>query len=232
MNQIHPTAIIGDDVVLGGGNVIGPNVILLGRVEIGDDNWFGPGVTVGTPPEVRGVEHGAQWLSGSGGPGVRIGSRTVLREGTLVHQGWKAPTTVGNDCFIMNKVYVAHDVWIGDGATLASTVTMGGHVQIGERANLGMACVVHQHRVVGPGAMVGMGAVVTRDVPPFAKAYGTPARQYGLNAVGMSRMGIADADVAALAALYAAPRDDGAIPFPPALERWFRWWVGRTSGQP
>ncbi len=91
MNSIHPTAVIGDGVVLGDGNVIGPYVVLYGPLEIGDGNWIGPGVTLGTPPEVRGVEHGAQWESVASGPGISIGHRNVIREQTLIHQGWKHP---------------------------------------------------------------------------------------------------------------------------------------------
>ena len=52
-------------------------------------------------------------------------------------------------------------------------VLLGGRVVVGDRANLGLGTVVHQRRVVGPDVMVGMGSVVTRDVPPCAKAFGT-----------------------------------------------------------
>jgi UDP-N-acetylglucosamine acyltransferase len=229
MNTIHPTAVIGDGVVLGDGNVIGPHVVLFGPLEIGDDNWIGPGVTIGTPPEVRGVEHGAQWLETGASAGVRIGSRNTIREHTLIHQGWKQVTSVGDDCFLMNKVYVAHDTVIGDGVTLASTVTMGGHVHIGEKANIGLGTVVHQRRVIAAGAMVGMGSVVTRDVPPFALAYGNPARVQGANRVGMSRLGV-DADAVELvAATYAAGRRLSPDTAPDVLRDHFLWWEKETT---
>ncbi len=49
------------------------------------------------------------------------------------------------------QVVIGHDVWIGHGAILLPGVT------------------------VGNGAVIGAGAVVTRDVPDFAIAIGTPA---------------------------------------------------------
>ncbi len=212
MNVIHPSAVIGDGVHLGDGNTVGPNVVLLGPLVVGDDNWFGPGVTIGTPPEVRDVPHPSEWVESTpGAPGIRIGSRNVFREYTLVHQGWHEQTTVGDDCFIMNKVYVAHDSTIGNRATLASTVTMGGHVRVGDGANIGLGAVVHQRRVVGAGAMVGMGAVVTRDVPPFAKVYGNPARMHGANTIGMQRSGFDDGAIRLLEDFYrrgVIPSDD------------------------
>ncbi|WP_456789399.1 acyl-ACP--UDP-N- acetylglucosamine O-acyltransferase [Cellulomonas sp. P5_C5] len=208
MNSIHPTAVIGDGVVLGDGNVIGPHVVLYGPLEIGDGNWIGPGVTIGTPPEVRGVEHVAQWESAPTGPGIVIGHRNVIREQTLIHQGWQQQTVIGDDCFLMNKVYVAHDSVVESGSTLASTVTMGGHVRIGAGANIGLGSVVHQRRFVGAGAMVGMGSVVTRDVPPFALAFGNPARVRGANRVGMTRRGLDEAAVDAISTFY----EQGLVP--------------------
>lgn len=230
MNQIHPTAVIGEGVALGSGNVIGPHAVLYGPLVIGDSNWIGPGAVIGTPPEVRGVGHPAQWGIPATGIGVRMGDRNVIREQTLIHQGWHEQTVLGDDCFLMNKVYVAHDTVLGNGVTLASTVTMGGHVRLGDRANVGLGAVVHQRRVIGPGAMVGMGSVVTRDVPPFAKAYGNPARIHGANSVGMARLGVPDNDVAAVAAVYVGvqariPTQDE---WPDSLRAFFAWWDENT----
>ena len=201
-NSIHPTAQIAGDVQLGSGNTVGPFVVLTGPLVIGDGNWFGAGVVIGAPPEVRSWEHPRDADQPSSGNGIRIGDRNVLREYAQVHQGWHATTTICDDAFIMNQVYVAHDCMIGDGVTLASSVLLAGHVQLGAGANLGLGTAVHQRRYVGRGAMVGMGSVVTRDVPPYAKAYGNPARVRGANTVGMERAGIEEELIAEAAALY------------------------------
>ena len=120
---------------------------------------------------------------------MTIGSGNVFREFVTVHQGHYDTTVIGSACYFMNKVYIGHDGRVGDGITMASSATLGGHVHVGDGANIGMNTVVHQRRVIGPGAMVGMGSVVTRDVPPFAKAYGNPCRVRGVNAVGMAVAG-------------------------------------------
>jgi UDP-N-acetylglucosamine acyltransferase len=223
MNTIHPTAVIGPDVVLGEGNVVGPHAVLFGPLRIGDGNWFGAGVAIGTPPEIRGAAHPAGWVEAAGA-GVIIGDRNVLREGVTVQQGSHRATRVGDDCFVMSRAYVAHDGEIGDGVTIAAGTSLAGHVRVGAGANLGMGVTVHQRRVVGAGAMVGMGAVVTRDVPPFARAFGSPVRLEGVNEVGLRRSGVDDAVIATIVAAYG----DGELPGPgfedDRVAAAFRWW--------
>ncbi len=228
VNRIHPTAVVAGDVELGTGNVVGPYAVLLGPARLGDDNWIGPHVAIGTPAEIRGIDHGAGWDGSPVGTGVRIGSRNVFREYTTVHQGHYAVTVIGADCYLMNKVYIGHDGIVGDGVTMASSVTLGGHVHVGAGANLGMGATVHQRRIVGPGAMVGMGAVVTRDLPPYALAYGSPCRVRGANSVGMSRGGVPENSVREVATAYADGREIDCDAPPPGTEEAFGWWRRET----
>jgi len=228
MNSIHPSAVVGPGVELGSGNTIGPGVVLLGPMKIGDGNWFGANTVIGAPAEIRGIEHGRAWDGELVGTGITIGSGNVFREFVTIHQGHYDRTSVGSDCYIMNKVYVGHDGHIGNGVTMASSVTLGGHVHVGDGANLGMNTVVHQRRVIGPGAMVGMGSAVTRDVPPHAKAYGNPCRVRGVNAVGMTRGGLPEEAVAFVSAAY----DNGQIPMegePEALRPAWDWWRAQVG---
>lgn len=233
MNQVHPTAIVGPNVTMGTGNVVGPYAVIGGRAVIGDDNWIGAGAKIGCPPEVRSVEHPADWISADAGPGVVLGDRNVVREDVQVHGGWQRATTLGSDLFIMNRVYIAHDCSLSNGVTLASGVALGGHVSVGRSANLGLGTMVHQRRVVGPLAMVGMASVVTRDIPPFVKAYGTPCRPEGVNTVGMERAGVsADSvnEIIALAQEEGFPRTAGSVAEVGGDVRWFEEAVAWSAG--
>jgi UDP-N-acetylglucosamine acyltransferase len=208
-NQIHASAVIGPHVRLGTGNTISPGVVLAGNITIGDDNWLGAHVIIGSPPEMRGHPHLANWIEDASGAGVSIGSRNILRGGVQVHGGLYEQTRLENDLFIMNQVYIAHDCYLGDGVTMASSVAIGGHVHLGVRANLGLGTVVHQRRRIGGLTMVGMGSVVTRDLQPFVKAFGNPCRVQGVNTVGMERAGISSDVVARVVADVAAGNADG-----------------------
>jgi UDP-N-acetylglucosamine acyltransferase len=224
-NQVHDTAIIGPGVELGEDNVIGPYAVITGPCRIGDRNWIGAHAVIGAAPEIHGHAPGLPWGGGTDDLGVEIGDDSTVREFCTVHRGTERATRIGNRCFVMNKAHFGHDAVVGDDVTLAVSTILGGHVEVGFGANLGLASVVHQRRLVGAGAMVGMGSVVTRDVPPYAKAFGSPARVRGANEVGMARRGISAADIAALVERYSSdmPTDDAWLPpeaLRPAWEAW------------
>ncbi|MDR0433291.1 MAG: hypothetical protein LBH48_08335 [Bifidobacteriaceae bacterium] len=233
MNTVHPTAIVGDGVQMGDGNVIGPWAVIAAGTRLGSDNWIGAGCVIGGLPEIRGYPHPADWIEQAGEFGVVIGDGNVIREQVTISRGSRRQTRVGGSCFLMTRVQLAHDVELSDGVTCALGAILAGHVRLGQAGNVGAAAVVHQFRVIGPGAMVGQGSVVTRDVPPFAKVHGNPARLHGANQVGMTRQGIPPQAIQTLESCYAAapaPSGDGAPlceppePMPAALAPQAEWW--------
>jgi UDP-N-acetylglucosamine acyltransferase len=158
---------------------------------------------------------------GSHGAGVIIGDRTTVREHTTVHQGTVGPTVLGDDVFVMNKSHIGHDAEIGDRVRVAPIAMVGGHAWIGADANIGMASTIHQHRAIGAGAMIGMHATVVKDVGPFQLVKGNPARESGVNAIGLSRLGFTEAQIDALRDHY----ERGAAvpsPFKSLFDEWER----------
>lgn len=185
---IHPTAFVGPDVVLGDDARIGPNAVILGPARIGNGVWIGPGAVIGGPPEISSLRQNAAWDADPAYEGVVIGDDVVIRENVTISQGSHRPTTIGTGAWLLTASYVAHDVLVGAGATISAGVRLGGHCVVGDLANLGMNATVHQRRFIGGGAMVGMGAIVARDVPPFAKVYGSPLRLHGVNSYVLAKM--------------------------------------------
>lgn len=192
MNRIHETAVIGEDVVLGSGNVIGPFSVILGPCSIGNDNWIGPHVSLGGSAEIRGGSHSESWMGEVSHSSLTIGDRNFFREFSVIHSGPARGTSIGDDCYIMNNSYVAHDAEIGNAVTISASTLIGGHCTIHSSANLGMGAIVHQKSVIATLAMVGMGAIVTHHVEPFSLVYGSPARAHGVNRVGLQRAGYSD----------------------------------------
>jgi acyl-[acyl carrier protein]--UDP-N-acetylglucosamine O-acyltransferase len=88
---------------------------------------------------------------------------------------------VGEDVLLMAGSHIAHDSHIGDGATLGSFSILGGFTIIDDAATLGQGVVTHPWTIIGEGAMVGLNSSVVKDVLPFTKVAGAPARLLGSN---------------------------------------------------
>lgn len=190
-NQIDPTARISPDARLGVANVIGAFTIIGPGVQIGDGNWIGPHVTLGALPDHRAAAHSSDWTLGAEEDGTcLIGGSNVIREGTVVQRGLRSPTSIGDRCYLMANVYVAHDCQISSDVTLAAAAVLAGHVAIDRGANIGAGARVRQFTRIGSGSMVGMGATVVTDLPPLSLSMGMPCRVVGTNRRGLERLGM------------------------------------------
>lgn len=192
-NKIHPTALIGPQVDMGTDNIIGPGAIIIGPCEIGDNNWIGPYSVIGTPGQYQGVHHPAAWDHDIEGQ-IKIGDRNVFREFVTLQISEGTSTIVEDDCYFMTQSHIPHDAYIESGVKLANSVHLGGFVHVGKVAYIGMGAIVHQRLVIGAGSMVGMGSVVTRHVPPLAKAFGNPAVVRGINSMRFDDFALSERD--------------------------------------
>ena len=200
--KIHESAFVGPGVELGDNVVVGPGAVILGPCIIEDSVYIAAGAQIGAPPEMSTLPQNAAWDGALDHAGVRICQGAVIRESVVIHQGTYRETTVGEGSWVLNRAYLAHDVLLGANSTVSARVSIGGHCVIGDCVNIGMNASVHQRRIVGFGAMVGMGTPLSYDVPPFAKAYGSPSRMHGVNSVGMDRAGLTSEQAAQLTEAY------------------------------
>lgn len=166
--RVHPSAVIEGDVAIGADTVIGPFCYLLGPVRIGASNRISAHVVIGEEPEHK-------TKSGSGT--LWIGDRNVIREHGAIQRGsGEKDTRIGNGCYLMDHVHVAHDCLLENDVTISPNVVLGGHSVVQEGATIGISSMLHQWSVIGAYAMIGMGSVVTKDVAPFSLVMGNPAR--------------------------------------------------------
>lgn len=203
-SRISRHALIGPGVELGERVTIGPNAVVLGPCVIEDDVWIGTGAHIGAPPEISTLEQNAAWTGDLQHAGVRIATGAVIREGAIIHQGSHRSTTVGAGSWVLNRAYLAHDVILGEQVTVSAGVSIGGHCIVGDCTNIGLNAAVHQRRFIGSGCMIGMNTPVTRDLPPFVKAYGSPVRIHGVNTVVLERQGARPDEIEALVDAYAS----------------------------
>jgi UDP-N-acetylglucosamine acyltransferase len=167
-------------VLIGANCEIFETAILTGPLSIGDDVYIGPYAVVGGPAQHRG-SYPCRLDSPRRSVGVCIKNRACVREFVQIHQGLTCETVVGEDVLLMAGSHIAHDSHIGDGATLGSFSILGGFTIIDDAATLGQGVVTHPWTIIGEGAMVGLNSSVVKDVMPFTKVAGAPARLLGSN---------------------------------------------------
>lgn len=184
--QVGPYAVIGPHVVIGARTQIGPHACIARDTQVGEDCIIAKGGVLGTDPQDLKYEGEDTKLI--------IGDRTTIREYATLNRGTRAygMTCVGNDCLIMAYAHVAHDCVIGDRVIISNATQMGGHVCIEDWAVIGGLTALHQFVRVGTHAMVGGASRVSKDIPPYSRAAGSPCRLYGLNSVGLARRGFSE----------------------------------------
>lgn len=219
---IHPSASIGDHVVIEEDVRVGPYCAIDGAgtlergVEIcagaSIDGTFiiGTGTLIESHTVIRGTTKigrnnriGPHASIGTPAQHVRypesvgsvvIGNNNTLREYVCVHAPTvEAATVIADGCYLMAYVNIDHDCRIGSQTVLSTHTTLSGHVDIGDFVNCGLDVIIHQHCRVGTSAMVGMGSVVRRDVLPFCTvAQGQIIR---VNRIGLTRRGVSEDEI-------------------------------------
>ncbi len=212
--NIHPTALvdasatIADDAVVGPWVIVGPNCtvgsgsVLQPHSVLEENVTIGQHVTVGIGTVLGGKPQDLKWQGEE--TFVEIGNHTTIREYSTINratsQSWK--TTVGEHCYIMSYVHLAHDCHVGNHVIMSNGTQLAGHVTIDDWAIISGLCAIHQFAKVGRHSFIGGCSRVAKDVPPFVKAVGNPIKLYGLNSVGLQRRGFSDETVAELKKAY------------------------------
>lgn len=129
--------------------------------------------------------------------GARIGENCIVGKEAYIDFN----VTIGNNVKIQNRASIYHgttiqdDVFIGPhvcftndkhprsvnnkGSIRSKDDWKAGKILIKKGASIGAGSVLLPDITIGEYAMVGAGSVVTKDVPPFALAYGNPAQIHG-----------------------------------------------------
>ncbi len=194
--KVGPYTIIGPDVEIGENTVIGAGCHILGHTTLGSGNVLHPSVVIGTPPQDLKYKGEKTF--------VKIGNGNHFREFVTIHlaEGEGNSTIVGDNNLLMAYVHIAHNCKVGNNIIMSNCTTLAGHVEVGDRAVLGGFTGIHQFCKVGCMVMIGGMSKIVKDVPPFIKIDGNPARVVGLNSVGLKRNNVSRESIASIRELY------------------------------
>lgn len=116
--------------------------VVLGNVELGEDSSVWPTAVIRGDLEA-----------------IRIGARTNVQDGAVIHADPGVPTTIGQDCVIGHRAIV-HGSTVEDGVLV------------------GMGAILLNRCHIGRGSIIGAGSVCTEglQVPPGSLVIGIPGR--------------------------------------------------------
>lgn len=204
---VHPSAELGDGVVLGPGVVVGQGATI-GRgsyvsagavigpgVAIGADSYVGAGASIGFALIGDRARIHAGAVIGEPGFGAAAGPRglvdvpqlgrvivhhgVTIGSGSCIDRGAWDDTVIGENTKIDNFVQIAHNVVIGRDCLLAAHTGISGSVTVGDGCMFGGRAGVTDHVTIGAGARIAAAAGVMKDVPSGESWGGSPARPVG-----------------------------------------------------
>jgi len=152
---------------------VAPNAVVIGNVTIEEDAsiWFG------------------SILRGDNEP-IRIGARSNIQEGCVVHTDPGYPLTIGPDCTIGHMVML-HGCTIGRGSLIGIGSIILNGTKIGEECLIGANTLIPEGKEIPPRSMVlgSPGRIIRQlgdeDVARFGAAAGRYVQNWKRFAAGM-----------------------------------------------
>ena len=182
---IGPYSLIGPEVELKKGAIVGAHVYITGNTKIGKNSKIYPFASIGSEPQD--LKYKGEKNS------LVIGDNTTIREYVTINPGTKGGggnTKIGNNCLIMISSHIAHDCQIGDKVVIANNAAIAGHCIIDDEVILGGNSGVQQFTRIGKCAMIGGQSGVDKDIIPYGLALGNRSFLKGINKIGLRRKNV------------------------------------------
>lgn len=112
-------------------------------------------------------------------PYAVIGSKmTKLGEGINILTGCIIESTVeiGTGCLINSGSIITHGCRLGTFCEIGPRTTFCGDCTIGNEVFIGAGTTILRNIHIGNNVLIGAQSLVTKDIPPFSKVKGSPAR--------------------------------------------------------
>ena len=123
-----------------------PDAVVIGRVELAAGSSVWPGAVL------RG-DHGL----------IRVGERTSIQDGTIVHTTRDWPTVIGADCVVGHRAHLEGCV-VEDGCLIGSGSLVLNRARVQAGAVVAAAALIREDMVVPAGALaVGVPATIRAD---------------------------------------------------------------------
>lgn len=106
---------------------------------------------------------------------IKMGDNNIIMSGTIL--GFDG--CMGNDNVIRQDVYLGHEFKIYNHSIISTGCKLGGRSTIEDLVFMGIGVSAKGYITYGEGSLIGVGSVVVKDVEPYSKCYGNPAKVAG-----------------------------------------------------
>ena len=120
------------------------------------------------------------------GKHIFIGSHSIMNHSNIGNYVYIGNGSVINDCDVGNYTQIAPYVqiggmihsywWLSISTHLSDKCISGKKTIIGPDVWIAAGCIIGQGVTIGQGAVIGANSFVTKDIPPYAIVYGSPAK--------------------------------------------------------
>lgn len=177
--NIDKSAVIEHGVVIGDNVTIGALTVVKHGTVIEDNVTIGCNSTIGSEGFQLITDENFAPLHITHVGGCYISKNVYIGDNTCVCNSlFEGTTFIDENVKIDNLVHIAHNLYIGKNAVITAQVILCGSSIVEEGAWIAPNASVINRVTIGKYSKVGMGSVVTRDVPPYAVVYGSPAKEH------------------------------------------------------
>ena len=183
---IYPFAYIEGDVEIGDDCVIYPYVSIMNGTRMGRGNKIHQNTVLGALPQdfnYRGDE--SQLI---------IGDDNIIRENVVINRATfsSGQTVIGSRNFIMEGVHISHDTKVNNACVFGYGTKVAGDCEVHDGVIFSSGVIINPGVRIGIAAMVQSGCRVSRDVPPYIVASGSPVGYGGVNSTLLTSHGVTE----------------------------------------
>jgi len=169
---------IGNRVIIGKNSFLYPRVTVLDDTIIGDDVVIHSGTVIGSDGFgfVK-KEDGSYYKIPQTGR-VVLGDRVEIGANVAIDRATIGETSIGSGCKIDNLVHIAHNVTLGKNVIIVALVGISGSSTLKDGVIMAGQSGVTEHVTIGDNSIVAAKSVVTKDIAPGSFVSGFPARPH------------------------------------------------------
>lgn len=176
--DVHPTAVIGDGVILDSGVSVGPNTVIYSKTHVGENTRIDANCTIGTEGMMW-VWNGDEKVFLKQLGGVVIGKNCVIGSNTAIVRGSANEQTIIEDGVNMAPgCNIGHGTFIGKNTHLANNIATGGSSYIESNNFIGCGVSLKPGvKIKSHDVVIGTGGVVTKDIDESGVYVGCPTKK-------------------------------------------------------